>query len=316
MNERTASIYAQRPLGFALDVGYRTKGVLDHRQGRFAMGLQVGYFPTLSVPATLPYEIWHLRELNLDVPFGVVPQARFGSVVTSAGDLFLVRNSNVPFSTNSYFVSIGPSGSRVLELDEYTVSGMQMDMLSFTVPVRWYFFRDDHRGPRPFVELGLGADLILTNARYEGFSYKVNFDFNASEISSDYEPMAASSEPLQGAVASTLVLTRTSAGVGAAYRRWELGFRGQWSMARQLELRGQGYEAVRGNLLAIPFLADVANDGQVVAEVERKGALVFARNGLSAGNADSGVSDSKTYNGVSRFWDHATWLLSLSFKLR
>jgi hypothetical protein len=69
-------------------------------------------------------------------------------------------------------------------------------------------------------------------------------------------------------------------------------------------------------MLAIPFLADVANDGQVVAEVERNGAITFARTGLSREDGGTEVSDYKTYNGVSRFWDHATWLLSLSFKLR
>lgn len=311
-----ASIYAQRPLGLALDAGYRTKGVLDHRQGRFAMGLQVAFFPSLAVPSSLPYEIWHLRSLNLDVPFGVVPQARFGSVITTAGDLFFVRDPNVPFSTNSNFVSIGPSGSRVIEVDEFRISGMQMDMLSLTAPVRWYFFRDNVRWPRPYVELGLGVDMIFTKARYDAYSFEVVYDFNASTITSSYTEEQTSQEPLNGAVSSTLLLTRTNAGLGAAYRRWELGLRGQWSVTRELSLRGQGYEAVRGNLLAIPFLADVGNDAQAMAEVERNGALLFARTGLSAGNADSGVSDSKTYNGVSRFWDHATWLLSLSFKLR
>jgi hypothetical protein len=298
-----------------LDVGYRTKGVLDHRQGRFAMGLQVGFFPTLSVPATLPYEIWHVKELNLSAPFGVVTEAIFGDVRTSMGDMFLARDVNIPFETNTSYLSLSPSGDRVLELDRYDTSLMTMDLLTFTVPVRWYFFTDAHKGVRPFVDLGLGFDVIFTKAKYNVTNELLLFDFDSSSLTIELNAYEED-EPLRGAVSSSLLLTRSHIGVGAAYKRWELGIRGQWSITQELPLRGIGYERVRGNMLAIPFLADVANDGQVVAEVERNGALTFARTGLSREDGGTEVSDYKTYNGVSRFWDHATWLLSLSIKLR
>jgi hypothetical protein len=213
-----ASIYAQRPLGFALDVGYRTKGVLDHRQGRFAMGLQVGFFPTLSVPATLPYEIWHVKELNLSAPFGVVTEAIFGDVRTSMGDMFLARDVNIPFETNTSYLSLSPSGDRVLELDRYDISLMTMDLLTFTVPVRWYFFTDAHKGVRPFVDLGLGFDVIFTKAKYNVTNELLLFDFDSSSLTFELNAYEED-EPLRGAVSSSLLLTRSHTGVGAAYKR-------------------------------------------------------------------------------------------------
>lgn len=309
-----SAYYASRPLGVAAEGAFQADVAIGLFRGTLSVGFQPAYAPNMGRWDELPYNIGHLKQLNLHTPAGTIPSMGIGNQTVNAGDIFLIDRGSVPFNLSG-FLSLSPSGAVVLEYDEYKVTAMRTSMWGLTLPVRMHFGRDKPNRVRPFADMGLGFDMVRTTAEYEVFSDVITYSYLEGELDLIRERRTYE-EPMKGEASQHLLFTRAHLGVGARFRKFGIGVRAQRSIAKDLTYRGATYQRVRGNVLAMPFLAGASEDADLAQEVQDNGIAIYARSGLAKKEATDGSASSEGLYGLSRFWDRTTWLLSLTFWLR
>jgi hypothetical protein len=306
---------ALRPLGLGVDVGRRSAGVRHRASGRFSFGAQITFFPSLGSTDELPYDIWHLSKLNLGTSNGEPASIRFESVKAREGDFFLVPKEGAEITGIDGYLTLSPGGTDVIELQRHELRGMRMSMLGAAIPLRWRFLNDARR-VRPFLDAGIGFELVMTRAEYTVTTEAIVFDQQEFEI---YNTVGTQSgtEPMRGEVSSSMLFTRWHTGAGCSFGHFDLFLRAHWYAARTLEESGDEYRRLRGNPLAVPFLADAANNQELAQEVESEGIAIYARAGLSKKESDAnGTKTSDPVTGLSRFWSPSGLAVGLSFRLR
>lgn len=309
-----ASFFATAPIGLSAEVAIDAKVVIKGVHATISFGLQPAYFPSVGKWDEAPFNFGHLKQLNLSTPAGTIPGMTIGNQWVNAGDVFLIDRGFVPFYLSG-FLSLSPSGEVVLEYDEYVVSSMRASMWGLTMPVRVHIRRERRGRVMPFVDLGLGFDMVRTKAEYEVYSDRITYAYLDGTLNL-IQGQSAYDEPFKGEASRHLLFTRAHVGAGARFRRFSAGVRAQRMMAKDLTYRGAGYERVRGNILAIPFLAGAAEDADLQEELDANGVALYGRSGLAKKEASDGSGTSDDLFGISRFWDRTTWVASLTFWLR
>ena len=298
--------------GALLEVGVRSGAADGSREGHFSMGFRARLMPSLQ-EQTFGLTIGHVNELNLSTLYGDVPMVTLGTVPLRENDLFIM--DEFPELDISGYLSLSPSGTKVIELKEYTLRDIHIGMMGWEVPVRWYFDAVKESRIRPVVEVGLGMDILRMRASYEVLTTGLYFDQTAFELTFDASE-ERTDEPLEGEVPATFYLTNWHLGAGISRGRFDLMVQRRARMSPELKRGDQDYERVRGNPFVLPILASADTDPVIREELRNTGVVHFGSLGLLKGeDEDSEVGSAKEVIGVFRFWQHITWSVSLSYRI-
>ena len=215
-------------------------------------------------------------------------------------------------------ISTSLGAREVLTLDLYKMRDVRMDMWGLMVPVRWHFGEDRDHGVRFFAEAGMGVDVLRTQATYdlERSALIMNMSPGLITFSLATEELQ-DVVPLEGRMASNVVWTRAMVGGGMDMGRFRVFLRVQRTVSSALEIGEDKYRRVRGNVLALPVLAEAWNDAEVAATLAAGGGGPYGRTDIprNAGS-DAPTQSSDKAHGVDRFWDNTQAVLGLSFRLR
>ena len=276
------------------------------------MGLRARLMPTLQ-EQTFGLTIGHVSELNLSTLYGDVPLITMGSVPMRENDLFIM--DEFPDIDIDGWLSLSPSGTKAVEIKEYTVRDIRIDAMGWELPVRWYFDPVLKTKVRPVVELGLGMDILRMRATYDVFTTGLYFDQTAFDLTFEASEEKVA-EPLDGEVSRSLYLTNWNIGAGVSYGRFDLMLQRRARMSPELKRGDQDYERVRGNPFVLPILANADTYPVIREQLRNTGVVHFASLGLLKGEeGDTEVGSSKEVVGAFRFWQYITWSVSVSYRL-
>src|SRR5690606_25155127 len=121
----------------------------------------------------LPYSILHVNNFRLGSTTGE-PALVLTSQAFQQGALMLMGDAPVSFGLHGH-LSASPGGADVLELNEYRMTNIRMDMAGLNIPLRWYLNSEAKDGPRYFVEVGFGLDKLFISADYEVIERGIEF---------------------------------------------------------------------------------------------------------------------------------------------
>jgi hypothetical protein len=301
-------------MGWSLSAGWRSAGRVNTGEGRFAIGLRLAYSPALLRMDEFPYSIFHVQKFRLEP----VPGSNQAAAVILNGQEF--RQGDLMLFTEPItlafrgHLSWSPGGAEVLELMEYRMTGIRMDLGSLAVPVRYYLNPDD-KGPRRFfVEALFGLDKLYMEADYKAKLWSIFFDQQALMLHYNFEDMERDS-PFEGSISRNVLFTHLGLGAGIEQGRFGFLVQRRAMLSRNLTGQGRGHERVRGNPLAIPVLMNAGGDGPTRQALDERGILYFGSTELDADGGEGRVQSSDRVPGVDRYWDPGQWLLSVSYRL-
>lgn len=306
--------------GGALEVAVRAreqnKGVAV--PGKVAIGLQVGAWPGMVQLAESPFDIGHIADLRTTDDLFGSRTIRVGNTEMGRGRLFLTPRDQATVYIQPV-TGPGVEGTELLEYDRYRLSNVRMDMASFGLLLRWYL-GENHiydNVPKLYMELGVGMDVVRTQADYEVTNILVRLD------RSDYSYAVQTDQftdvkPSLSSVGPNLWFTNFAFGGGLEIGRLNFFAQGRWYMASSFSDLGRSYERVRGNILAYPFLVGVQNDRRAMNDLERDGAVSYGATDLervNTGSTSTGTTGTTvTGNGMDRFWQGRHLVLGVSFR--
>jgi hypothetical protein len=301
-----------------VEFAWRGPGRVAHRKGPFSIGIAATFHPQMGRWENVPMAIGHVRDFNLKEGAGSQPWLTVGGTEVRPKELFLasaIDPENVILWGNP---SLSPGAENVLVLDIYQLRDVRMDMWGLMVPVRWHFGEDKAHGVRFFAEAGMGVDVLRTQATYDLTRTALTMSYTAPVISfslatEEMQDVA----PLDGKLASSVVLTRAMVGGGMDLGRFRVFLRVQRTVSSTLEQDEEKYRRVRGNVLALPVIAEAWNDPEVAATMAAGGVVPYGRTHIPLnGNSDAPAQSSDKAHGVDRYWDHTQAVLGLAFRLR
>jgi len=268
----------------------------------------------LGNAAGLKHDIAHLRAFNLNDHSSLQASVFIGRVRANEGELLLIPQDGADIHISGQ-LSWSSSGKDVIEYVVYRPTGFSMSMASIGIPLRWYFGTDAPERPRFHAELGLDLDIISTRGNYEVTTETITFDQVAIELAYSMT-VRQETEPMGGTVSSNSMFTRVHVAAGVSYERFGFFLQCGRLLARTIEYEGEKYERMRGNILALPFLANTNSQDEVAVDIENDGAVVIGRTGIPKESSGSAAESSDRVNGISRFWNAQQWSFGISFRLR
>lgn len=299
------------------EIVFRGAGSQAHRKGNFSIGASVLFHPSMGQWNEVPFRIGHVNELNVS-QLGVEDVTmRVNGTTLNEGSLFLSPFTAPEIIVTGFF-SLSFSGLDAVKLDLYEIRDVRMDMLGLMVPLRWHFGNDNGTGPRFFAETGLGLDLLRTSATYdlERTSATLRQEGQLvffTVLTQEFSDVA----PLEGNLAQHVLFTRLMVGGGVDIGRIRFFVRGQHTVSKELEQGGRSYRRVRGDLFALPVLAEAWNDAEVSSTLAAGGVVPFGRTDIANDKASASTAESSDRsNGVDRFWNSIQAIIGASFVIR
>jgi len=301
-----------------VEFALRGPGSVAHRRGRFSIGFAATFHPQLGSWENVPMSIGHVRDFNLTQWGNVPPRLTVSGTELRPKELFLTAGIDLGQVSLGGNISTSPGARDVLVLDIYQLRNVRMDMWGLMVPLRWHFREDKDHGPRFFAEAGMGVDVLRTQAAYdlERSALTMNMApglITFSLVTEEMQDVA----PLDGKLSSNVVFTRAMVGGGVDLGRVRVFMRVQRTVSAVLEQDGGKYSRVRGNVLALPVLAEAWKDPEVAATLDAGGVVPYGRTDIPR-NTDNGATaqSSDRAHGVDRFWDRTQAVLGVAFRLR
>lgn len=318
-------VHYDRPIaGGALEIAVRARQDEGGKlvPGKASIGLQASFFPNLGTWAELPYDVGRIVDLQATPDHFGTPGVRMGGVNMSNTDLFLMDKGleEVEFDEVE---NANDEGIIRLEYDRNRLSNMQIAMVGFNLPVRWYL-GDSHmydNVPKVYLELGFGMDLVLVRANYEVTTTVLELDPSDFSYVRRQENFV-NDRPAIGSMGSNLLFTHFSVGGGVELGRFNLFALGRFisSSSFTKEAPTRSFDRVRGNILAFPALAGAGDDPRAMSDLARDGALLYGaldleRERTTTDNSGNGSTTTTKGNGVDMFWQSSHLLLGLSYRL-
>jgi hypothetical protein len=300
-----------------VEFAWRGPGRVAHRKGAFSIGVAASFHPLVGRWDNVPMSIGHVRDFNLKAGDSE-PRLTVGGAELRPKELFLASTIDLDQVFLTGQVSLSPGAEKILVLDLYQMRDVRMDMWGLMVPVRWHFGEDKAHGARFFAEAGMGVDVLRTQATYDLTRTDLSMSYSPGIISFSMETDEMQDvAPLDGKLASSLVFTRAMVGGGMDLGRFRVFLRVQHTVSQALELEGANYRRVRGNVLALPVIAEAWKDPEVAATLDAGGVVPFGTADTPR-NTDNGsaAQSSDRVQGVDRFWDRTQALLGVAFRLR
>ncbi len=314
-----SSYFGQFHPGLAMEIAVRAR---EHDQGvavpgKVALGVQLGYWPSMVNVPDVQFDIGHIVDIRRTEGFNSFQQVRFGTTDMGPGRLFLMsRGPETVFIEPVY----GPEviGTELLEYDRYRLSGVRMDMANFNIPVRWYLSGNHMYDNvlKLYAELGFGMDMVRTHAIYDVTKTLIRLDRTDYHYDKQVTRFATTKPSLSGG-ATNMWFTHLSFGGGLEIGRFNFFATGRWYISAEFTELGESYQRVRGNILAYPLLVGAQNDQRTMNELERDGAVPFGATDLERMSSDgsAGTGSTSTGNGVDRFWEKRHFIFGLSFRI-
>jgi len=301
-----------------VEFAWRGPGQVAHRKGPLSIGIAASFHPQMGQWEVVPMSIGHVRDFNLNDGPNSQSRLTVGGTELRSKELFLASNIDI----NNVFlrgnISLSPGAGNVLVLDLYKLRNVRMDMWGIMVPVRWHFREDKAQGARFFAEVGMGVDVLRTQATYDLTRNALTMNLAPTVITfslATYEMKDVA--PLDGELASNVLFTRAMVGGGMDLGRFRVFLRVQSTVSSAWEQEEGKYRRVRGNVLALPVIAEAWNDPEVAATLDAGGVVPYGRTGIPRNaDDDAGAQSSDKANGVDRFWDRTQAVLGLAFRLR
>jgi len=301
-----------------LEFAWRGPGRVNHRKGAFSIGIAATFHPLMGRWDKVPMSIGHVRDFNLTQAGNSQARLIVGGSELRPKELFLASSIDLEQVLIAGNFSFSPGARDVLVLDLYQLRDVRMDMWGLMVPVRWHFGEDKTHGARFFAEAGMGVDVLRTQATYDltrtALSMNVAPQVITFSLTTDEMQDVA---PLDGKLASNAVFTRAMLGGGMDVGRFRVFLRVQRTVSSALEIGDDKYRRVRGNVLALPVIAESWKDPEVVATLAAGGVVPYGRTDIPRnGDSDAPAQSSDKAHGVDRFRDRTQAVLGLSFRLR
>lgn len=301
-----------------VEFALRGPGRVAHRKGHFSVGIAATFHPSMGRWDNVPMSIGHVRDFNLTAWGDTPPRLTVAGTELRPKELFLTSDIDLQQVFIGGNISTSVGAREVLTLDLYRMRDVRMDMWGLMVPVRWHFGEDRAHGVRFFAEAGLGVDVLRTQATYDLDRSALIMNMSPGFIT--FSLITEGSQdvvPLDGRMASNLVWTRAMVGGGMDVGRFRMFLRVQRTVSSALEIGEDKYRRVRGNVLALPVLAEAWNDAEVAATLAAGGVVPYGRTDIPR-NADTEApaASSEKAHGVDRFWNSTQAVLGLSFRLR
>lgn len=298
-----------------VEFALRGAGRTGNRQGPFSIGIMASYHPAMGRLDQVPMYIGHVRDFNLFAAGSLQPVLLVAGTALRDKELFLSPVA-FPEAQLGGQLSFSPGAADVLVLDSYEIRDVRMDMWGLMVPIRWHFGVDKAQGARFFAEAGLGVDVLRMQATYDLFRASLTMDIQPQVI---YFTRSYVQEndvvPLDGELANSVVFTRAMMGGGVDLGRFRVFLRVQRTVSGSLEQDGETFRRVRGNVLALPLIAEAWSDPEVAATLTAGGIVPYGRTDIPL-DGDGPAQSSERAPGVDRFWDRTQAVLGISFLLR
>jgi hypothetical protein len=298
-----------------LEFALRGAGRIRDRQGPFSIGLMVSFHPAMGQWDQVPMYIGHVRDFNLFSAGNAQPVLNVAGTPLRDNELFLSAVA-LPEVQLAGQLSLSPGAEDVLVLDYYEVRDVHMNMWGLMVPVRWHFGPDKAQGPRFFAEAGLGVDVLRMQATYDLVRSSITMDIQPLVITLTRSiSMQSDVVPRDGELDQSVVFTRAMVGGGVDLGRFRVFLRLQRTVSAALEQDGDTFRRVRGNVFALPVIAEAWNDPEVATTLAGGGIVPYGRTDIPK-DADGPAQSYDTATGVDRFWDRSQAVLGISFRLR
>lgn len=301
-----------------VEFAWRGPGRVAHRKGALSIGIAAMFHPLMGRWEKVPMYVGHVRDFNLTQAGNSQARLTVGGTELRPKELFLASSIDLEQVRIAGNVSFSPGARDVLVLDLYQLRDVRMDMWGVMVPVRWHFGEDKAQGARFFAEAGMGVDVLRTQATYDltRTALSMNVAPQVITFSLTTEEMQDVA-PLDGKLASNAVFTRAMLGGGMDLGRFRVFLRVQRTVSSALEIGDEKYRRVRGNVLALPVIAESWKDPEVAATLAAGGVVPYGRTDIPRnGDSDSPAQSSDKAHGVDRFWDRTQAVLGLAFRLR
>lgn len=312
---KTMQFHVHRIYGLDLEASYRWPGPTGAKDGHFSIGLQLSLWPQVGRWSDVPFAVGSITNSRLGQFNGQDPLFRLNNVVVAENEMFLLADLPTSFAIEGGF-NLNPISSTLFVFQTHRVKDLRMKMAGIHLPMRWHFGDQKEQRPRFFLEGAMGMDILLCKAEYEVFTATFWWDSNNSRLAVD-ETVARKEEPFDGRMSNSLYFVNGSAGVGVTWKRFELAVQSRTCFTSIYTREGIDHRRVRGNLLAMPLLAGVDQDAEVMATLDGGGVITYAHMGLSGKDEDDGLGNGdEGAAAVARYWDGQHWLVRLAYRFR
>ncbi|HRF79941.1 MAG TPA: hypothetical protein PL070_07620 [Flavobacteriales bacterium] len=312
---KSMQFHVHHIFGLDVEASYRWPGPTGAKDGHFSIGLQLSLWPQVGRWSEVPFSIGTITDSRLGQFNGEDPVFRLNNVVMAENEVFLLADFPNTFAIEGSF-NPNPISSTLFVFQTHRIKDLRMKMAGIQLPMRWYFGDQKQSRPRLFLEGAVGMDILLCKAEYEVTTATLWWDSNNSRLAVD-ETLAHKEEPFDGRMSNNLYFVNGNAGLGVAWKRFELVVYSRSYFTSIYTREGTDHRRVRGNLLAMPLLAGVDQDAEVQAALDGGGVISYARMGLSGKDEDDGLSNGDDgASAVARYWDGQHWLVRLAYRFR
>ena len=308
------NFFSRNIVGASIGTVWRSPGVRNDGRGRFSIGLQAGYWPHVIRVEELPYSILHVNRFRLETS-SREPAMLLNDQEFQQGALLLMGNAPISFGLRGS-LSASPGGADVLELHEYRMTNIRMDMAGLNIPLRWYLNSDRKDGPRPryFVEAGFGMDKLFVSADYEVIERGVEFDLQNSMIEFTLDT-SHTDQPFEGTISRNLIFANVNFSAGVEFGHFVVFVQRRGMFSRKLQHRSEEHSRIRGNPLAVPILADAGSDGSTMNALASDGILYYGSTDIDPDEGNGAAKSSDRATGLQHYWDPGQWCFGISFRL-
>ncbi|MCB9165107.1 MAG: hypothetical protein H6592_11895 [Flavobacteriales bacterium] len=278
--------------------------------GGFAAGFRFRYMPNADNGLPQQVDFGHLtRGPELDL-FGM-PQEFSFTADDRNGDVYLVASDD--FGPGAQLVSEAlAAGHSSAVWEQGRPRSFRADQWSLQLPMRVFLTGADVRGPRPYIEAGLGADMVRIHAEYAVTRIQGRKEGNDVAYSVD---QYAFDGPFADRNTNNAFFLNTVFGAGMEWGRISVGVSATHSLHQKIldtsdpfALGKDESYVVHGDPIAIALLHGSAlDDERLSPEMATTGALRFGATAAHDLDKQRIVMD--------RFLDRWQWQATLSFRL-
>jgi hypothetical protein len=287
-------------------------------RGRVSIGLQFTAIPSVLRQPVTGFDIGHVSGIQGSLGMVTTPTVRIGGADMGQGRLFLMAQGQESVAFDPV-TSDADEGIERLQYERHRLSDLRMHMLGFNLPLRWYPGRQPVFGhvPKFYLEFGFGMDLMLVNANYEVTSTVVELDRSNHTYAVRTEHYTGSKPSIES-VGRDLWFTHFSAGGGFEVGRFNVYALGRFLSSSKFTLGSRGFDRLRGNILAYPFLTGAQGDARAMSDLALNGAVPYGAIGLERERNTDNTGDTVTVtgNGVDRFWMDRHLVLGIAYRFR
>ena len=280
------------------------------RAGGFATGLRFRYMPDADNGLPQQVDLGHLtRGAEVD-PFGA-PQEFSFTIDDRNGDVYLVPAEDLGPGLELMAEALASGhGSAVWE--QIRPRSFRAEQWSVQLPMRVFLSGAEVRGPRPYIEAGLGADLVRVQAEYAVTRIQGRKEGNDIAYTVD---QYAFDGPFADRSSNNAFFLNSVFGAGMEWGRVSLGVSATHSLHKSIlstadpfAFGTDGSDVVHGDPFAIALLYGSAlDDVRMDPLMATTGALRFGATAVNDLDKQRIVMD--------RFLDRWQWQATLSFRL-